>query len=308
VTATAIFPGNHQFFIQITQPISKGSIMYLITGSTGNVGRDLVDQLHKEGHAVRALVRDASRADLLPKGIDIAIGSLDDADSVVEALRGVESVFLMHVGAGTAQTQIMIDAARSTGVNRIVLLSSIGARLLPLAGFIPGTLAAREDLLRESGLDVTYLRPNGFMSNALSWVDGIREKNSVVDATDPGRQPVVDPYDIARIAALVLTEDGHGGHGYILNGPEALTARDQVGIISDVLGRAIDFVDVTPEQLAQDSIEQGTPVPLAEAMKNLNELFRAGRAGVIADDIENLTGVAPRTFRDWCERHAGELR
>jgi len=142
-------------------------------------------------------------------------------------------------------------------VNRVVLLSSIGARLIPLAGFIPGTLAAREDLLRESGLDVTYLRPNGFMSNALSWVDGIREKNCVIDATDPGRQPVVDPYDIARIAALALTEDGHVGHGYILT-TEALTAREQVGIISDVLGRAIDFVDVTPEQFAQDSIEQGT--------------------------------------------------
>jgi uncharacterized protein YbjT (DUF2867 family) len=154
----------------------------------------------------------------------------------------------------------------------------------------------------------TYLRPNGFMSNALLWADGIREQNSVVDATGPGRQPVVDPEDIARVATLVLTEDGHVGHGYILNGPEALTAREQVEILSDVLGRTIDFVDVTPEQIAQDSIEHGTPVQLAEAMQNLNELFRAGRAGVIADDIENLTGIAPRTFRDWCERHVDEFR
>ena len=277
--------------------------MYLITGPTGNIGRGVVDQLHKEGHDIRALVRDASRADLLPDGIDIAVGNLDDADSVAAALRGVDSVFLLHVGPGTTQTQIMIDAARSAGVHRIVLLSSIGARLRPLPT-IGATLAAREDLLRASGLDVTYLRPNGLMSNALLWADGIREKNRVVDPTGPGRQPVVDPDDIARVAALVLTEDGHVGHGYILNGPEALTAREQVEILSDVLGGTIDFVDVTPEQLAQASIEHGTPVQLAEAMQNLNELFRAGRAGVIADDIENLTGVAPRTFRDWCERHA----
>jgi uncharacterized protein YbjT (DUF2867 family) len=282
--------------------------MYLITGSTGNIGRPLVEQLHKEGHDVRALVRDPSRAELLPDGIDIAVGNLDDADSVVAALRDVDSVFLLHAGPGTTQTQIMIDAARSAGVDRIVLLSSIGARLIPLGGFIPGTLAAREDLLRASGLDVTYLRPNGLMSNALSWADGIRKENSVVDATDPGTQPVIDPADIARVAALVLTENGHVGHGYILNGPEALTAREQVQILSDVLGRTIDFVDVTPEQLAQASIEHGTPVQLAEAMQNLNELFRAGRAGVIADDIENLTGVAPRTFRDWCERHVDEFR
>ncbi len=281
--------------------------MYLITGPTGNIGHGVVNQLHQEGHDVRALVRDASRADLLPEGIDIAIGNLDDGDSVAAALRGIDSVFLLHVGPGTTQTRIMIDAARSAGVSRIVLLSSIGARLRPLPT-IGATLAAREDLLRASGLEVTYLRPNGLVSNALLWADGIREKNRVVDATDPGRQPVVDPDDIARVAALVLTEDGHVGHGYILNGPEALTAREQVEILSDVIGRTINFVDVTPDQLAQDSMKHGIPVQLAEAMQNLNELFRAGRAGVIADDIQNLTGVAPSTFRDWCERHVHQFR
>jgi uncharacterized protein YbjT (DUF2867 family) len=281
--------------------------MYLITGATGNIGRGVVEQLHEQGHDVRALVRDPSRAELLPAGIDIAVGDLDDAGSVVAALRGVESVFLLHAGAGTTQTQTMIDAVRDVGVNRIVLLSSIGARLRPVP-MIGSILAAREDLLRASGLDVTYLRPNGLMSNALAWADGIRENNRVVDPTDPGRQPVVDPDDIARVAALVLTQDGHVGHGYILNGPEALTAREQVETLSDVLGHSIDFVAVTPEQVAKEAIESGTPAQLAGALQNLNELFRAGRAGVIADDIENLTGVAPRTFRDWCERHADKFR
>lgn len=281
--------------------------MYLITGATGNIGRGVVEQLHEQGHDARALVRDPSRAELLPAGIDIAVGDLDDADSVLAALRAVDSVFLLHAGAGTTQTQIMIDAARSVGVNRIVLLSSIGARLRPVP-MIGSILAAREDLLRASGLDVTYLRPNGLMSNALGWADGIRENNRVVDPTDPGRQPVVDPDDIARVAALVLTQDGHVGHGYILNGPEALTAREQVATLSDVLGHNIDFVAVTPEQVAKEAIESGTPAQLAAALQNLNELFRACRAGVIADDIENLTGVAPRTFRDWCERHADKFR
>ena len=281
--------------------------MYLITGSTGHIGRPLVEQLHKEGHDIRALVRDASRAEALPDGIDIAVGSLDDADSVAAALRGVDRVFLLHVGPGTTQTQIMIAAARSTGVDRIVLLSSVGARLIPIAGLIPGSLAAREDLLRASGLDVTYLRPTSLMSNTLSWVSGIRESNQVVDPTDPGVQVPVDPDDIARVAARVLTEDGHVGHGYILNGPEALTVREQVEILSDVLGRAIEFVAVTPEQAAKEAIERGTPVQLAEAMQSLNEMFRGRLVGQISDDIENLTGVAPRSFPDWCERHVDEF-
>jgi uncharacterized protein YbjT (DUF2867 family) len=281
--------------------------MYLITGATGNIGRGVVDLLHEQGHDVRALVRDPSRAEVLPSGIDIAVGDLDHADSVIAALRGVDSVFLLHAGSGTTQTQIMIDAARSVGVNRIVLLSSLGARLRPLPT-IGAMLAAREDLLRASGLEVTYLRPNGLMSNALQWADGIREENRVVDPTDPGRQSVVDPDDVARVATLVLTQDGHVGHGYILNGPEALTAREQVETLSDVLGHRVDFVAVTPEHVAKEAIESGTPAQLAGAMQNLNELFRASRAGVIADDIENLTGVAPQTFREWCERHIDEFR
>ncbi len=281
--------------------------MFLITGATGNIGGGVVDLLKNQGHDVRALVRDASRADDLPEGIDIAVGNLDDADSVAAALHGIDGVFLLHAGGGITQTQIMIGAARSVGVRRIVLLSSIGARLRPLPT-IGETLAAREDLLRESGLDVTYLRPNTLMSNALAWAGGIRDGNRVVDPTGPGRMPCVDPDDIARVAARVLTEDGHVGHGYILNGPEALTSREQVEILSEVLGRTIDFVDVTPGQFAQESIERGAPVPLADAVRNLNELFRAGRAGVIADDIENLTGVAPGTFRTWCEHHVDAFR
>jgi len=200
--------------------------VYLITGSTGNIGRPLVEQLHREGHEVRALVRDASRADLLPNGVDIAVGDLDEADSVIAALRDVEAVFLLHAGPGITQTQTVIDAARSAEVNRVVLLSSIGARLIPIAGLIQQTLAARE----------------------------------------------------------------------------------QTEILSDALGRTIEFIDVTPGHLATDSIEHGTPAPLAEAMKSLNELFRAGRAGVIADDIENLTGITPGSFRDWSERHVNEFR
>ena len=281
--------------------------MLLVTGATGNIGSGVVDLLSGQGHPVRALVRDASRADHLPDGVDVAVGDLDDADSVAAALRDVDAVFLLHAGPGTTQTQNVIDAAHATEVRRVVLLSSIGARLRPVPT-IGQTLAAREELLRASGLDVTYLRPNTLMSNALAWADGIRLEGRVVDSTGPGRMPCVDPLDIARVAARVLTEDGHVGHGYILNGPEALTSREQVDILSDVLGRPVDLVDVTPEQLMRDSVERGAPAPLAEAMRNLNDMFRAGRAGVIADDVENLTGVAPGTFRAWCERHVDAFR
>lgn len=279
---------------------------FLVIGATGNVGGALVIQLHEQGHHVRALVRSASRAELIPAGIDIAVGDLDDAESLTQAARGVDGVFFMQLAPLPAQAENMIKAARTAGVRKIVVLSSIGTVLEPLP-LIGARIAARDQVFRDSGLDVTYLRANTLMTNATWWWPTIRDEGRVYDASDPGRTVPVDPFDIARVAALALTQDGHAGRAYILNGPQALTAREQVEILADVLGRPIEFVPLPPEQFAQRSIERGTPPEMAAAVRNLNELFRAGRAGVISDDITNLTGSAPQTFRQWCEEHAGEF-
>lgn len=281
--------------------------MYLVFGATGNVGGELAAQLVQQGHTVRAFVRDEARArKQLPAGIEFAVGHLDDAKSIADATKGVDGVFFMQAEPSPEQAQSMVDAAHAADVRRIVLLSSLGTRLEPLP-IIGAMIAKRDEVFHNSDLDVTYLRAGGLMSNALWWRDAIRNYGRVVDATDPGRLPVVDPYDVARVAAMALTEPGHAGKGYILNGPEALTAGEQVAILADVLGRPVDFVSVTPEDLERQNISDGMAKPLAAAMRNLNELFRAGRASVRTDDVMNLTGTAPRTFRAWCESHAAEF-
>jgi uncharacterized protein YbjT (DUF2867 family) len=282
--------------------------MYLVTGATGHVGGPVARQLHEQGHSVRALVRDPSGAASLPAGIELAAGDLDDPASVAKAVTGTEAIFLMHVGTGTEQTSTMITAARDAAVPRIVLLSSAGARLLPLdANPMGAAFAAREQILRESGLGVTYLRPSAFASNAFAWRDSIRA-GKVVDPTGDGVLAVMDPEDIARVAVAALTDAGHAGKGYLLTGPQALTARQQVATIAEVTGHPVDFQDVTPHEFAQAAIQRGTPPEQAQLMERLNEVFRARRSVNITDDVENITGTAPATFRDWCERHAGAFR
>jgi hypothetical protein len=272
--------------------------MHLITGATGNIGRGVVELLHEQSHDVRALVRDPSRAELLPAGIDIAVGDLDDADSVKAALRGVDSVFLLHVGPGTTQTQIMIDAARDVGVDRIVLLSSIGARLRPVP-MIGSILAAREDLLRASGLDVTYLRPNGLMSNALGWATGSERTTALSTRRTPAASP-----------SSIPTTSPASPRSYSPKTDTSATATSSTGPKPSPPANKSKPSPTSSDTASSSSPSppSGTPAQLAGALQNLNELFRAGRAGVIADDIENLTGIAPRTFRDWCERHINEFR
>ncbi|MGH3260460.1 MAG: NAD(P)H-binding protein, partial [Trebonia sp.] len=274
----------------------------------GHVGGPVARQLHEQGHSVRALVRDPARAASLPTGIEVAAGDLDNPESVSKAVQGAEAIFLMQVGVGTEQTNTMIAAARDAAVPRIVLLSSAGARLLPLdANPMGAAFAAREQVLRESGLGVTYLRPSAFASNTFGWRDSIRA-GKVTDATGDGVLAVMDPEDIARVAVAALTEDGHVGKGYLLTGPQALTAREQVEIIAGAIGRPVDFEDVTPHQFAEAAIQRGTPPEQARLIERLNEVFRARRSVNITDDVENITGTGPATFRDWCERHADAFR
>jgi hypothetical protein len=59
---------------------------------------------------------------------------------------------------------------------------------------------------------------------------------------------------LGALPGRVLTQDGHAGHAYVINGPQALTAREQVQILADILGRPIELVPLTPEQFAQRSI------------------------------------------------------
>jgi hypothetical protein len=75
-----------------------------------------------------------------------------------------------------------------------------------------------------------------------------------------------------------------------------------------VTGRPIGFEEVTPHEFAEAAIQRGTPPQMARAMESLNELFRASRAGFVTDDVQNLTGKAPGTFRAWVERNADAFR
>ena len=110
----------------------------LITGATGFVGGLLAARLVAEGRPVRALVRSLGDRERLPDPrVELAVGSLEDEDSLVRAADGCAVVY--HV-AGVNQlcladpaplyrvnvegTRRMLDAARKAGVRRVVHTSS----------------------------------------------------------------------------------------------------------------------------------------------------------------------------------------
>ena len=195
--------------------------MILITGATGNIGSELIAALlpAQAGH-VRVLTRNPGA--VFPDGTQKVVADLGDSD-LAPVLDGVHAVFLLTDGLNiAAHDHRLLAAALQAGVERIVKLS---VRSVGHGATDPITTLHRagEEAIRDSGIGWTFLRPTGFMSNALNWAPMIAADQVVHAPFAAGRAAVVDPADIAAVAAACLTHDGHNHRVYELTGPEPLS-------------------------------------------------------------------------------------
>jgi uncharacterized protein YbjT (DUF2867 family) len=282
--------------------------MILVIGATGNIGRELVRELDAKGATVRVLVRDRARAARLPERADRVVADLGEPATLPPAFAGVDRLFLLTPGIGAEHTRNAVAAARAAGVGHIVHLSSFNVLGDPMPA-MGRWHHEREEMIRASGIPATFLRPGGFMTNALDWAGTIREEGFVLDPVGPGRYAPIDPADIAAVAALVLTEDGHQRKEYVLTGDEMFTVTEQVQIIAEAIGRDIEVREAaTPAEAVRSRFPDGAPQALADAITEGFTLMRADTAGFRTDTAERLLGRKPRTFADWCARNAGAFR
>jgi uncharacterized protein YbjT (DUF2867 family) len=282
--------------------------MLLITGATGNVGRELARELDAAGAALRVLVRDAGRAEVLPERVERVVGDLGDPATLRSALDGVAKLFLLVPGVGLEHTEQALLAAKDAGVRHIVLLSSFNVLGDPIPA-MGRWHHEREELIRASGIAFTFLRPGGYMTNALDWLPTIRDGGYVLDPTGPGRHAPIDPADIAAVAARVLTGNDHDGKAYVLTGREAFTVAEQVDILAQAIGRDLEVRPIaTPADVVRFRYPDGAPPPLADAIVEALTQARSDPVGLRTDTVERLLGRPPARFADWCTRNADAFR
>jgi uncharacterized protein YbjT (DUF2867 family) len=166
----------------------------------------------RSGAAVTAVSR-GRRPVAVPDGVRYHRADLEDPGSLRRALVGADAMFLLMEGAGAnLDGPEILKVATTAGVKRIVLQSSQAVGTRPgMASHAP--LHAIEDQVRQSTLGWTILRPGGFASNAFAWADSIRSGRTVAAPFGDVGLPVVDPDDIAAVAAIAL-QGGHDGQTY----------------------------------------------------------------------------------------------
>src|SRR4051794_37317890 len=143
----------------------------LVTGATGTVGRQIVEQLVSRGADVRALVRDPAKASF-PAGVTLVQGDLLDVDAMRGAFKGVSTLFLLNAVVPDEFTQALIalNLARGAGIERIVYLSVIHSDRYFNVPHFAGKYGV-ERMIEQMGFNATVLRPAYFMNNDLTIKD-----------------------------------------------------------------------------------------------------------------------------------------
>jgi uncharacterized protein YbjT (DUF2867 family)/lysophospholipase L1-like esterase len=280
---------------------------YLIIGATGNIGGRVVDRLLARGERPRVLVRDPDEARKRHgERVDVAVGDLTDATSLAPAFAGVDAVLLINTGVDLATRDAAVaQVAKEAGVRYLVKLSSKDVE----QGVGTGQWHGRgEAAIRASGIAFAFIRPAGFMSNALGWAPMIRSEGVVRTPTSDGKIPFVHPDDIADVAAKVLIGREHDGQTLQLTGPEALSYAEMTAKIGAVIGEPITFQSISPSEARMGLIASGEPPPMADAIVSIWQAIREGRLAGVTGEVERILGRPAATFDEWVRQNASAFR
>jgi uncharacterized protein YbjT (DUF2867 family) len=285
---------------------SEGThIMILITGATGNVGREAVKQLLDEGVPVAAVTRDPARAGL-PDGAHVVLGDPSRPETLERALDGVEAILLSPRAAGQGAAGLLALAARH-GVKRAVVLSAVTVQYPAGYRRFADEFRAAEQAARDSGLDWTMLRCTDFASNTLAWVGQIRSTGTVRGAYPKAASSTIHERDIAAVAVRALLDPAHAGQAYVLSGPHSLSQPDKVRAIGQAIGRKLSFVEIPADQVRQGMLAAGLPEDVPDRL--LGSLADYAVApGPTTDTVERLLGRPALTYADWAVEHAAAFR
>ena len=237
----------------------------LITAAGGKVGQHVAQQLSEKGISARAGFHSQDKADAAqPEGIEGVLLDFGKPETISAAFEGIETLFLVTPGSPYAAQQEagLLAEAKRVGVKRLVKLSGKIAEHHKVGFGVWNTEA--EGQIKASGIPYTILRCNFFTQNLLGSADQIKQ-GAFTMGPAAKKIALLDTRDIAAVVVVALTEEGHGGQTYDLNGPEMLDGHAQAAVFSDVLGRPVKYIDVSATDFIENLKQFGFPDWLVEA-------------------------------------------
>ena len=279
--------------------------MILVTGAGGQVGTAVLEELRKLGHKPRAAYHSRNKAEQAEaSGHKAVVLDFAEPQTLQPALEGIEAVFLLGTGViGQADLEKnVVKAAKAAGAKKLVKLSVLKAATEDyLFGKMHRTV---EREVEASGLAWTFLRPNSFMQNFITFLgESIRREGAFYEPAADAKISHIDVRDIARVAALALSTAGHEGKAYELSGPSAFSYHEAATTLSNVLGKEIRYIAVSDDDAKASMVAAGVPDIYADYLVDLNRLYRRGGGAVVTSTVKDVTGREPVDFQQFARDH-----
>ena len=213
----------------------------LVTGATGNVGGELVKILHQRGAEVRALARNPQAAKF-PAGVEVVPGDMTDPESIREAVKGIDKLFLLNGVVADELTQALTayGIAERAGVKHVTYVSVYKADQFKDVPHFASKVAV-ENALREFGVPYTILRPGYFFQNDLTLKPVLQQMGIYPMPIGTAGISAIDSRDLSEAAAVTLTEQGHEGQTYDLVSSSQIDGPGNAALWGEVLGKQIIY-------------------------------------------------------------------
>lgn len=282
--------------------------MWLISHASGTFGRAFMGAALDRGHPVRALVRDAGRANSFDPRTEVAVVDLANKATVRAAFEGVAAAVLTApLGSEFVQWhRALAEAAAGAGVRNVVQLSGQSADINSPTRILRW-LADAEAQAAAAGVHATILRPALYMQMLFKHVPEICSCGVIEAPFRNARWPLVDARDVAEVAVERL-ERAAKPSVRELTGPQALDYGEIAKVISKVTGRKVTYVDVCSPKARGRLEAKRVPPRLADA---LLEYWDFGAASAtqphLSNEVEALLGRPPRKLADFVKDHRNEF-
>jgi NAD(P)H dehydrogenase (quinone) len=288
----------------------------LVTGAAGKLGHAVLHHLVETSSIAPADIVAASRdtgklADIAAKGIQTVAADFDDEAGLVKAFTGINRLLIISTdelavpGKRLVQHKTAISAAVKAGVGHIVYTSMPNPDK-SLVTFAPDHLGT-EEAIKASGLPYTILRNSWYHDNYLMGMPHNLQAGKWYTAMGSGKFSNISRDDCARAAAAVLANPPAGSQILTLTGSESLNAEEIASRLSQAVGKPLDVVQATDEQLAQGLTGAGLPDFVVKMLVSADANIRAGNFDLVTNDFEMLTGVKPQALAAYFEAQKAAL-
>lgn len=225
-----------------------------------------------------------------------------DQNTFDTALDGVHAIFLVRppqLANPEKDMRPFLEAAKAKGVNKIVFMSLLGVEQNPV---VPHRKI--ESMIKELEIPYVFLRPSFFMQNLnTNHREEIKERDELFIPAGNSKTSFIDTRDIAKAAAISLTDDQYINVGITLTGNEAIDYHEVAATLSAVLERKIDYKNPSLLKFRKERIKRGTPKEFANVMTLLYLMTKLGTAKNITTDLEELIGREPISFKQYVIDH-----